>query len=158
MIFPASLKLYCNFGTSHKCVFVSVCACVFVQVVQPVMWRGAVFAKRANLVLHTRQCTSHQVSETLAMSPTLPVAVCPSVSFLCLCFCLVDENRKTVPLFYMTPVGTLFIKKWVKFEGGDNYPECECVCVRILKITWSWNILPATVAVQRQSMGLHFTM
>lgn len=108
-------------------------ACLPLQVVQPVMWRGAVFAKGPDLMLHSGQCTSHQVGETVAPEPshTCPrpsIRLSPPPSLLCdSSVCLAIKNRNTLPLFDTTPVGTLSTWKACGFEGDSS---TEPVCVR----------------------------
>lgn len=115
---------------SKQCVFLTkqdwsyaYIAHLMFQVIQPVMWRGSVLAERANLVLHTRQCTSDQVSETL------PLWAQPYLCFLFVSsFCLVIKNRNTGQLFFMTSVGTLLIKKRVSLKETVLVCACACVC------------------------------
>lgn len=108
------------------CVFARVCvhACLVLQVVQPVMWRGAVLAERANIMLHARQCTSHQVSETANLNPALPL-LCLFVSS----FCLLVQNRNKVPLFYMTLCRHIVDEKQVGFKERVLLRVCYSMCV-----------------------------
>lgn len=103
-------------------------ACFVFQVVQPVMRRRAALAEWTNIMLHIRQCTSHQVSENC----TQP--------YQCL---FPDSKQEQGPIVLSDPCRHIDDKKQVGFKERVILRVCYLMYVSENNL----GLLPATVAI-----------